>query len=95
MVTETAPKEPEVDTPSGRAGGPRIIETVPKTPEADVPKRYVVSKTTIFKSWPIRKTVPTRNPIPEVGKLSNCNPSATNGVGESSWLKYNSKIRNA
>ena len=37
MVTETAPKEPEVDTPSGRAGGPKITETVPKTPDADTP----------------------------------------------------------
>ena len=39
MVTDTVPKEPEVDTPSGRAGGPRTIETVPKEPEADTEER--------------------------------------------------------
>jgi hypothetical protein len=39
MVTDTAPKEPEADTPSGAAGGLMISETVPKTPEADTEER--------------------------------------------------------
>ena len=39
MVTVTVPKEPEADTPSGRAGGPKTIETVPKEPEADTPSK--------------------------------------------------------
>jgi len=90
MVTDTVPKEPEADTPSGRAGGPKIIETVPKTPEADTPSGRLILGTTIFKSSPILYTVLFGNPYSEVGKSTSCTPLVIIGANESNWEKYNS-----